>query len=920
MESYSEPVTQNCTKIILEQMNNSIYKINKEENDFRTGIFCYIKYKNRNIPVLITNFDNINNIKNNVINVSINDINEKIELGNAKYFNKALDIVILEIKDNKKNKLNFIELDNGLFNSDAKKYYSDKSMYILLYNGNKEISVSYGLINYIKNSEIIYSSYKYINNKISPIFNLSNNKLIGIHKYISNYYNRGIFLRYLIDKFIEKYKKINEINLVINIKKDEINKKIYFLDNNNYNKNNLFSSHHNHLKELNEFNTELYINNKKYIYQKFFIPKKEGDHNIKLIFYINLTDCSFMFSGCYNIKNINLFSFISNNVVKMNSMFSECYGLENLDLSAFNTKNVMNMEYMFYCCKNLKDLNLSSFNTRNVINMEYMFFFCKNLKDLNLSIFNTEKVTDMSNIFHGCESLENINLSSFNTINVKNMNHMFYCCKNLKDLNLIYFNTSNVSDMNNMFNGCEDLRKINLSSFCTINVTNMDKLFFNCYNLKNINLLYFNTENVIDMNNMFYNCHSLEHLDLSSFDIKNVKYMNNIFYGCLDLINLKLCTSLDKNDSKNNNANLFKNNNLPYTQTKTEANNFKKFNIKFIGDADYIIKKIKNINCIESIDSIKALGNKLFLSKEKNEIIFNLIDEKEYLNYTYHKPDCIIFVFNFENQKNYDYMKLCANYYIKNYNLIYLFGIKLNKNNINKYIENDSKQFADSNNLNLIQINEDNEDFSKSLLNNLLIEFEKKENKDIINQKNINIIKEITPKIYKIVLSGDSGIGAKSSLIQRLIDDSFENAHLTTIGFYFRIKLINLKNGNKIKLQIFDTAGQERFRTINKIYYKSAHYIVIGYDVTDRNSFKNIKNVWFKEVLNSITDKSRLRYLIGNKIDKCDRRVSKEEGRALANELNLKFFEISCKDNIGIDEFYDDLINDILNNFENNLF
>ena len=89
--------------------------------------------------------------------------------------------------------------------------------------------MSYGLIHHLKDKkEIIYSSYKYVNNNISPIFNLSNNKLIGIHKNISNYYNRGIFLRYLINGFINIYKRSNEINLLINIKKDEINEKIYF--------------------------------------------------------------------------------------------------------------------------------------------------------------------------------------------------------------------------------------------------------------------------------------------------------------------------------------------------------------------------------------------------------------------------------------------------------------------------------------------------------------------------------------------------------------------------------------------------------------------------------------------------------------------------------------------------------------------
>ena len=162
MEKYSEPVTQDCTKIILEQMNNSIYKINTKENDFITGFFCLIKYKNKNIPVLISNYDIIIYIKNNAINVSINNKISKIELGKIKYLHKLLDIAIIELKDNKTYNINFLELDEGLFNNNIKNYYSDKSLYILLYNEYKEISVSYGLINRIKDSEIIYSSCKYI--------------------------------------------------------------------------------------------------------------------------------------------------------------------------------------------------------------------------------------------------------------------------------------------------------------------------------------------------------------------------------------------------------------------------------------------------------------------------------------------------------------------------------------------------------------------------------------------------------------------------------------------------------------------------------------------------------------------------------------------------------------------------------------
>ena len=178
-----------------------------------------------------------------------------------------------------------------------------------------------------------------------------------------------------------------------------------------------------------------------------------------------------------------------------------------------------------------------------------------------------------------------------------------------------------------------------------------------------------------------------------------------------------------------------------------------------------MIKRIKGINLIESIDSIEVHENELILSKGKKKIILNLMDKKGYLNNTYHKPDCIICVFNCENEKYYDYMKLCK-YYIKNYDLNYLFGINFNKYNnknyIKNYIEKDAKQFAYSNNLKFICIYEDNENYIKNFLNYLIIELEKN------NQENINIMKEIPPKEYRILLLGDCAIGAKTSLAARL--------------------------------------------------------------------------------------------------------------------------------------------------------
>ena len=105
-----------------------------------------------------------------------------------------------------------------------------------------------------------------------------------------------------------------------------------------------------------------------------------------------------------------------------------------------------------------------------------------------------------------------------------------------------------------------------------------------------------------------------------------------------------------------------------------------------------------------------------------------------------------------------------------------------------------------------------------------------------------------------------------------------------------------------IKLQIWDTAGQERFRTITKTYYKGAHGIILTYDVTDENSFKNIKN-WIKQIeQNAQTNVCKV--LVGNKCDKPDRKVSEEEGRKLANDFGMNFFETSAKSNQNVNETF----------------
>ena len=254
-------------------------------------------------------------------------------------------------------------------------------------------------------------------------------------------------------------------------------------------------------------------------------------------------DCKRMF-GLRMVPNITSIDFGENfntaNVTDMSYMFSGCYNLTSLNLSNFNTANVRDMDGMFWGCTSLTGLDLSNFNTENVIYMGFMFDSCISLTSLNLSSFNTSNVTNMYMMFYKCSSLTSLNLSSFNTSNVNDMQYMFSKCSSLTSLNLSSFNTSNVNKMQHMFSRCSSLTSLNLSSFNTANVITMSSMFFSCSSLTGLDLSNFNTENVIYMGFMFDSCSSLTSLNLSNFNTANVNYMEYMFCNCSRLTSLNL--------------------------------------------------------------------------------------------------------------------------------------------------------------------------------------------------------------------------------------------------------------------------------------------------------------------------------------------------------------------------------------------
>jgi Ras-related protein Rab-18 len=157
----------------------------------------------------------------------------------------------------------------------------------------------------------------------------------------------------------------------------------------------------------------------------------------------------------------------------------------------------------------------------------------------------------------------------------------------------------------------------------------------------------------------------------------------------------------------------------------------------------------------------------------------------------------------------------------------------------------------------------------------------------------------------KLLLIGDSNVG-KSSIIKRFVDDEFNENLPATIGMDYDVKMMDIES-KRVQVTIWDTSGQEKFRSLSSSYYRGTEGIILVYDVTNRESFDNIK-YWVNEINLHSTKDNNIILLIGNKIDKNNIVISKHEGEDMAKNNGMLFIETSAKTEIGITQAFNEVI------------
>ena len=186
-------------------------------------------------------------------------------------------------------------------------------------------------------------------------------------------------------------------------------------------------------------------------------------------------------------------------------------------------------------------------------------------------------------------------------------------------------------------------------------------------------------------------------------------------------------------------------------------------------------------------------------------------------------------------------------------------------------------------------------------------------NNDVLNTYEGLQIETKYDHLYKIIIIGDTSVG-KTALLSKYLKGIFPTSPLSTVATDFATKIIQIKEGGYIKAQIWDTAGEEKYKSITYHHYKKSVGGLIVYDITKRSTFENVKN-WYNDLIYK-AEKGCIIALIGNKLDLVEkngkkREVSKEEAQSYAEDNHMLFYETSAYNGNNINDIFEELMQTI---------
>ena len=425
IENYPKPIFYESTIKILEQMTNKICKININGQK-ATGFFTKIPVDNKLIPVFITNYHVIDQgylqgkkeIKVDIFMTGSKMIKIKDKII---YYNEKYDVTIIEVDENIEEIYEYLELDDNILNNNEINNYIGSSIYTLqypCYHEKQKLSVSYGILkNKYEDKE--YNFIHYCSTEFgssgSPILNIYNNKVIGIHKQrsLNSSYNIGSFLYYSVKGFIDKYKGKNIMN----------NNNYCIMNNNNYihsttneNQNLIeFNKKYNLNLDIKDLNLDtLKINDKKigndilkYLCENFnltglkqLILAKNNISDIKILAKVNFEKLEILNIGFNAISNIDVFEKANFKELKQLWMSRNCISditvleklkFDKLEIIDFNQNKISNIDVLERInLKELKELYLGGNNISDIKVLEKMEF--EKLEKLGL---NHNKITNI---------------------------------------------------------------------------------------------------------------------------------------------------------------------------------------------------------------------------------------------------------------------------------------------------------------------------------------------------------------------------------------------------------------------------------------------------------------------------------------------------------------------------------------------